>query len=133
MKPKTKHADLRSWALVIIIIIIATWLASCGKQTDYGYLNTDRREPLVKYQHWVDHYSKDTTKLGVRTLWAQWFEPKQSTADHVTMVEQLMLNCITDSIEHWYYPIGEQMNKALLNTKLQPTRIDTNWTNYNKN
>ena len=112
---------MRFTLFILICCIIAT-LCSCSKQTDYSYLNTDRRQQPVKHQQWIDHYSKDTTKLGVRTLWAQWYE--QPGQDNSTLIEQKFLNCNTDSIEHWYYRTPD--------TKLQPTRIDTNWTNYNK-
>ncbi len=104
-----------------IMLMCVIW--SCTKQ-DYGYLNTDRRG-LHKYEFWIDHYSKDTTVLGVRTLFEQKFEPA-GISTYIGV--DWFLNCATDSIEHWYYKI----DGIGYETKLQPSRIDTNWANYRK-
>lgn len=73
--------------------------------------------------------------MGVRTLWAQWYEPRNSTASHETMKDQIFLNCDTDSLDHWYYKVNDTnlFKTGLIgNRKLQPSRVDTNRTNYTK-
>ncbi len=109
--------------LLWILIIITIYFCSCTK-TDYGYLNTDRRG-LHKYEFWIDHYNKDTTVMGVRTLFEHKFEPA-GTSTNIGV--DWFLNCATDSIEHWYYKV----DGVGYETKLRPTRVDTNWVNYSK-
>lgn len=123
MKKQSIAGDYTGCLLWVFIILILAIL-SCTKQ-DYSYLNTDRRG-LHKYQLWIDHYSKDTV-IGVRTLAGQWILPQDKCGGMDTIPAQWFLNCVTDSIEHWYYLTdGKGQNK------LQPTRVDTIWVNYNK-
>jgi len=109
------------FTLFIIFLCIIASLCSCTKQ-EIG----ERHYTFDKYQLYIDHYSKDTTRIGVRTLWGQWYLPKDKNGGMDTIKMQVFLNCITDSIERWYYKI----NDIGFQTKLLPSRIDTNWFNY---
>jgi hypothetical protein len=111
---------------LVFILIIWVIFCSCSK-ADYSYLNTDRRD-LHKYQAYIDHYSKDTTVMGVRMLVGQWILPQDKCGGMDTIPPQWFLNCATDSIEHWYYKV----DGVGYETKLRPSRIDTIWVNYEK-
>lgn len=63
--------------------------------------------------------------MGVRTLFEQKFEP---AGTNTNIGVDWFLNCATDSVEHWYYKIDGKGYE----TKIQPSRVDTVWENYNK-
>jgi len=110
-------------------------IASCSRQVDYSYLNEDRRQlpKQDKYQAWVDIYSSDTTVLGKRVLWAQWYEPAPAPQSDMFKY-QLGRICSIDSIQYTYYKRADTLiyKSPLGQTKMLPLRTDTNWYNYNR-
>lgn len=115
---------------IFVFILLICFGLSCTKDQ----IGENPKPELKKYQAYIDHYSKDQTKMGVRTLVAQYYLPQDRNGGIDTMKNQVLLNCVTDSIEHWYYKVNDKMNfQAEVNMKLIPSRIDTIFINYNKN
>ncbi len=113
---------------VLMVFIACIVLVSCSK----SQIAPAPKTVFNKYQMIVDHYSKDTTKMGVRTLWGQWYLPKDKNGGMDTLRGKVYINCYTDSTEHLYYTLDDQPVLPGIINKLRPSRIDTNWNNYYK-
>ena len=88
------------FTLFILICCIIAALCSCTKQTDYGYLNTDRTG-TYEYQMVVDWHSLDTAVLYYRYTQDL---GKLKEADVKTWREMWYIDCnMLDRLQHLYY------------------------------
>ena len=89
------------FALFILICCIIASLCSCSKQTDYSYLNTDRRG-VHRYEEVIDWYDLDTTHKRSRVYVQDLGELTEAQVAQLKPMWYVNCNQLT-VLEHLYY------------------------------